>query len=1796
MVSISQYAFQHALIKTFLFIGIMSLLSISTYGQTCSFDDCASDDCGSLNVKFTPQSGPVFCDGETIVFENSSDTGFHYFVVDWRDGTQDTLYNNADFIHTYTLPDSVLCMGGDVLFFSVCFKGVRVCPAGETCQSGTYSIGIRKKPKALFGSGDVCLGGGYGFVNLSCHAYTAQWEFGDGNGSYDKDPTHYYDSLGNYVVRLIVTNACGADTSYGGVAVVLSPEAGFTRKYGFDAYCDSLPVVETFTNASNAFTTSTKWTIIPQDSLKWKFTDSLMTVWNKQIEIAFLDTGMYIIQLRAANDCGQSFIRDTLYIFLPPDVAIYSPPQTCDSVVVSPFALGFTYDGPIDSCIWTFNKTLPETRKGFSFSPVVFYESGSVHLTVYGPCGILNFDVPVIVPQTPDITFPGVPNQYCFNGDSILLLGSPTGGIWTGIGPASGSISPEGWFDPSGLQPGSHLFYYQLDSIQCPTQATVPIDILDKPSVYLNTVPPACGSFVYTPDVVYQGAISSYQWSFAGGLPLVSNKMHPANIYFGNAGTYPIYIQASGACGTASDSIHINILPLLNLKIQPVPLAICANMPPFYLKANYPGGTWSGQGVVDPNTGLFNPGAVAGQTVSIVYALLDGICKNTDTVTFTIAIPEVVQANDRFLCLNSSPAILQADKPGGVWSGPGIINTQFGVFDPSVTGIGTWVVNYAWKDGNGCTATDSATITVEPPPVIELQDTTFLCFVPQEIDLTEATGFTVAPSGGTVLWSGPGVDPFSGTFNPVMAGLPTGTYTMQVTYTRNGCTVHADAIITLIQLPALVLPPNKVICVSDHTWQLTASPAGGTWSGPGIDAKTGIIDLHLAGGGQHAYTYALDPGISCEQSGQVVVEIIDPAAVVITGPDLQECEQTDLLTLNGFSPAGGMWQGPGVIDPVLGVVDLGLLQGDSTYILEYCLESQTFQGCSSCRTRELRIHPLPEIDFNFEGHPCVNMLFSIQDSSDHAWTYLWDFGDGSVSTEQNPQHTYSLAGNFNLSLTVTSDKGCLDSFKQDIAVIYPPAAGFDLVTDEGCAPFPVEVISTSSGDFLQEIWIVQGDTLTGKDPGVFHIDAITSDSVFTILQQVSNLCGTEIWEEQVLVHPYPVVDFGFNVSEGCSPLSIQFSNISLGNADNFSWDMGNGSVIAGVEPPVQIYTTPDSTISTYPVTLISTNECGADTLTRIITVYPPDVRAFIELDSLDGCQPLIVHPGDYSTPGAITSWQVFDPGGSLIYATTEKSPEFVLEEVGWHTIILFAANCGEDADTVLVEVHPSPEVSFTHLPQACVGEPIKFLNASQGTVGQVWVFGDGNQSTAISPTHTYSDPGIYTVSLTGYSAQNNCPKITTSMVEILEQPTADFAPSTFTGCSPLTVNFTNLAAGSGTLGYIWTFGDGSSADFSSEPVHTFTAPGSYVVRMRAQNANGCYSDTAQVVIQVYPSPTGGIGMPPGPICFGQEPLVLTSDYPNGVSFHWSIEGQVFTSQNVSWVPPAKGVYSVTLTVGNIYQCQDTAQQLIEILGQPIADFDLGPGVGCSPMTWPLINLSVDATSYTWEIDGVGTFNGPSPVVSFNQPGIYGIRLIARQTDACQDTLDLQDILQVFQGPQAAFSVDVNDDEHIIGDVLFTNLSQWSDRYLWDLGDGTSDTSTHVVHEYDINRTIRVLLIAYNDNNGVYTCIDTAVQFIDPEWITTFYAPNAMSPGYGEEGTRHFRPVGMGIKEYEIAIYSPWGQLVWGSTELVDNQPTGFWDGTYRGEDAPQGAYAWLARIKFVNGVSRVFKGTVTVLR
>ena len=133
---------------------------------------------------------------------------------------------------------------------------------------------------------------------------------------------------------------------------------------------------------------------------------------------------------------------------------------------------------------------------------------------------------------------------------------------------------------------------------------------------------------------------------------------------------------------------------------------------------------------------------------------------------------------------------------------------------------------------------------------------------------------------------------------------------------------------------------------------------------------------------------------------------------------------------------------------------------------------------------------------------------------------------------------------------------------------------------------------------------------------------------------------------------------------------------------------------------------------------------------------------------------------------------------------------------------------------------------------------------------------------------------------------------------------------------------------------------------------------------------------------------------------------------------------------------------------------------------------------------------------------------------------------------------------------------------------------------------------------DINRDIEVILYAFHDNGGIITCIDTISKNIAPEWLVTFFAPNAFSPDYGEDLVRVFKPVGIGLAEYEISVYSPWGQRVWYSTAIVDQHPSESWNGQLdnTGEALPQGAFSWLAKVGFVNGDSRVYKGSVTLLR
>jgi PKD repeat protein len=146
------------------------------------------------------------------------------------------------------------------------------------------------------------------------------------------------------------------------------------------------------------------------------------------------------------------------------------------------------------------------------------------------------------------------------------------------------------------------------------------------------------------------------------------------------------------------------------------------------------------------------------------------------------------------------------------------------------------------------------------------------------------------------------------------------------------------------------------------------------------------------------------------------------------------------------------------------------------------------------------------------------------------------------------------------------------------------------------------------------------------------LDRVTKDSMFAIKLNVSNLCGEVQAIDSVLVRPYPLAGFGISEDEGCTPLEVSFANVTLGDPDFLEWDNGKGQTFSSFDLPPQIYTTTDTTVTEYTVTLRASNECGADTLSKTITVYPPDVEAFIEMDTLRGCDPLELQLKSFSTP------------------------------------------------------------------------------------------------------------------------------------------------------------------------------------------------------------------------------------------------------------------------------------------------------------------------------------------------------------------------------------------------------------------------------------------------------------------------------------------------------------------------------------------------------------------------------------
>lgn len=1315
------------------------------------------------------------------------------------------------------------------------------------------------------------------------------------------------------------------------------------------------------------------------------------------------------------------------------------------------------------------------------------------------------------------------------------------------------------------------------------------ITLQGRPSAVLD-IPNFCdqANINFDQSIVTYGengyGIDSYDWTFEGAQTTSSSDANPSNIQYNQPGEYVVRLRTSNTCGSVTVRDTFSIQEIDDLMLPP-DRAVCASDDPFTLDAGLSGGSWSGSGV--NSNGRFDPKFASEGVNTLTYTFGSGVCIIEEQMQVTVnPLPAVDPGEDRSICTSNNNLTLTATPAGGTWTsldGAVIEGDQLIV---SETPSGSYQLQYDYEDANGCQASDMVTVELLEGPAVSAPDTSY-CNSAKDQELPMPS-----ISGGT--WTGTGVVE-NEYFSPFSAG-GAGTYTLTYFYTTpgSGCTSEVPIRVSVVDPVKVDAGEDMSICEASDILLLDsiATPPGGIWFFNGNEMDMAVFDPDQADNGTYKFAYQVGNGV-CIITDTLEISIADPENFEL-GPDEAVCENADQIRLSGSGNLSGIWSGVGIVDSLNGFFDpTDLEPGD--YEVRFSRIDDNL-ACPGEDTKIVKVNPQPDPAFVLPGAVCIDTEFTPVNESVGATKYIWDFGDGSGSSNVSVSHSYNAYGSYPISLEVESALGCQAIFIDTIEVAPPPDASFIIPEDEGCGPLTIDFENTSQGADMSYEWdFGNGQTSTRAvplDPVIYQTNR--RDTSFIVSLRTFNGCGSDIFRDTILVYPFPLANFGFSVDTGCAPVNVTFANISQGSPDSYFWDFGNGFTSTDQTPASQVFTAGETPL-TYDITLVATNACGSDSLSKPLVVYPEEVQAFLNLDNEQGCAPYTLQLESFSTPAPFVSWDFGDGqtgGGEQIRHT--------YAEPGQYTVKLNVGNgCREDSTTATITVLASPDIDFAHSPNLCTQQEIFFSNNSGPLANLSWDFGDGQSSTEGNPIYTYPATGTYTVTLSGSVTGTGCADTLSKEITIVEAPKADIQGMDLEGCAPYPARFT--AQGSVGDFFRWDFGDGNTST-DQEPVHEYIASGNYTVQLTVSNMQGCEADTVISGITVFPSPAADFTIP-DQICGLPATLNLNNLSTGADDYQWNLSNGMTSELRSPALTITDGLdLTIDLISANQFGCADTIQRSVQIRDQGLADFILDPGEGCDPLPVIFTNYS-QGNQFLWEFGDGSTSTERQPTHVYENPGTFNVRLIASFDGVCGDTLSVGGQVNVLASPFADFDwVPVTENGQTTRTINFVNQSQNEVAYLWDFGDGTTTTEEHPTHSYETSQAWQVMLEVTNSLG----CTDDTLLTVEPSFIGRLFVPNAFAPEQGVGDATVFLPKGVGIKEYQLQIFSPYGELLWESTELENGQPATGWDGTHNGNPLPQDVYVWKIRAIFDDGTfwmgtpseSGAYKrlGSVTLIR
>ncbi|MEX0965970.1 MAG: PKD domain-containing protein [Bacteroidia bacterium] len=823
----------------------------------------------------------------------------------------------------------------------------------------------------------------------------------------------------------------------------------------------------------------------------------------------------------------------------------------------------------------------------------------------------------------------------------------------------------------------------------------------------------------------------------------------------------------------------------------------------------------------------------------------------------------------------------------------------------------------------------------------------------------------------------------------------------------------------------------------------------------------------------------------------------NPVADFSVSPD-QGCEPLNVQFTDNSTPGTGpitQWRWDFGDGNVLNSNGSTMHSYTHTGTFDVLLEVIDLNGCKAVKRyiNVVKVQPRPEFEIKPNTVTDCNIPRTVKFSApvtngSGSYSYSWSFGDGGSSTDEEPSHTYTSYGTYDVTLTITNlTTGCIRrKTVPALVTLERPSLDMSVSPTRSCEPASVSY-NADAQNFPGSVnyqWNFGDGTFSNAPSGSHSFGAGT----WQVKLKVSSSMGCELDSTiEVVVNPKPNADFHAPVRAHCD---VPFTANFFGEGKDiikWEWDFDDGGT-ANTQNP--IYTFYEK--GTYDITLVVTNIYGCtDTVVKKDYIYLSDTIAKPVTNTKNLCAPTTVQ--FYNVLDTILSvenwhWEFIDPFPGP-KTSTDPNPSRHYPDTGefWAVLIIEDEWGCHDTDSIQLSIGSKLVPEYLAIPPEGCGKSltVNFLNQTDTSAIQPdsfrWDFNAPHTSIDWNPRHTFiGQLQDFPVKLTLYHKQ--CTSDTGSTVT-LNAPLAkiDFVQPR---CNPDSVFFYNGSAGADR--HFWNFGDGTTSNLES-PVKRYEDEGNYQVRYIAVNDSTDCDDTVYAHVEVKFlkanfTANDSIGdCPPLTIQFsdasvpGRHPLK---------SHKWFFgDGTSSTLRNPQKVYETSDSFTVTLIVSDIY-CSDTlvVPDFVKIMG-PRGTGEVDINEGCFPLKVNFTSKTEGADRIIWDMGDGSLIDGQNVSFTYNSPGRYIPLLILIDAKGCRVSIPIGDTIWVRDKPSPDFTFN---NPCLRQNTVFNNTSTAGEGYLrfssWNFGDGHTEIvmgAAVVKHAYSAPGIYAVELLLEN---------------------------------------------------------------------------------------------------------------------